>query len=68
MKLKVRFRIRKNRPKRHSFEISQTGPKLVQPLQFVVFTVEPPVSSFCPIFLNFRFFQRIGPDKAPVPG
>uniref|UniRef100_A0A2N9FF90 Uncharacterized protein n=1 Tax=Fagus sylvatica TaxID=28930 RepID=A0A2N9FF90_FAGSY len=56
------------RPKRYSFVTSGTGPKPVQPLRFAVFTAEPPVAGFWPIFLNFRFFQRTGPDRTPVPG
>jgi hypothetical protein len=45
-------------PKWCSFRISGTGPKPVQPVQFTVFIVEPPVFGFWPIFLIFRFFQR----------
>jgi hypothetical protein len=56
------------RPKRCSFVICGTGPKPVQPLWFTVLMVEPPVSDFWPIFLKFRFFQRTGLDKGPVPG
>ncbi len=43
-------------------------PKPVQPLRFAILMVEPPVSGFWPIFLNFRFFQKTGPDTAPVHG
>ena len=60
--------IRKKRPKRYSFVISGTGPKLVQPLQFAVFMVEPAVFGFWSIFLIFLFFQRTGPDWTPVSG
>ena len=60
--------IRKKRPKRYSFVISGTGPKLVQPLRFAVFMVKPAVSRFWSIFLIFRFFQRTGPDWTPVSG
>ena len=56
------------RPKQCGFVICGTGPKLVQPLWFMVLMVEPLVSVFWPIFLKFRFFQRTGLDKGPVPG
>ena len=58
----------KNWPKWCNFGISGTGPKPVQTLRFAVFMVEPAVSGFWPIFLFFRFFQRTGPDWAPVLG
>jgi hypothetical protein len=48
----------KRRPKWCSFGISGTGPKPIQPLRFAVFTVEPPVSGFLLLFLNFWFFKE----------
>jgi hypothetical protein len=57
---KIGFRLGKKEQKRCSFGISGTGPKLVQPLRFAVFTVEPVVFGFLSLFPNFSFF--IEPD------
>jgi hypothetical protein len=43
---KMSFRLEKKEQKRLSFGITGTGPKPVQPVRFVVFTVKPPVSGF----------------------
>jgi hypothetical protein len=64
----IGFRLGKKEQKWCSFGISGTGPKPVQLLRFVVFTVKPAISGFWPLFPNFRFFQRTKPDRALVRG
>jgi hypothetical protein len=43
---KMGFRLGKKEQKQLSFGITRTGPKPVQPVQFAVFAVKPPVSGF----------------------